>query len=551
VPLAVAIRDFLMQHPGAALRASDGKRGAYSDLFRRHIIGLLGPTGPFAHLDLEQAAQGIGVPLETLRDWLSPVLSTPHTTPSSTQSAESTSPHPLPDPVIALIINQWKSWCGSLTAFRKALLEQHRIKVSCHVLRQILELTGHRCPRPRRPGPDPEALRDAMERFFPNAQVTADGKQVSIVMGDTSSTFCWELVTDVATGAHVGLRVRDNEDSQGLLEALDHAQQTAGSPPIALLTDNKPSNHCEEVQDELERRQILDMPTTPARPQNKATVEGAFGLFAQSMPPIVLPSFSSSPRKHLKAVLFYILFAFCAGRNLAPRGRFGGRTARDLFFDQEPPTDEERQRAYGRLLETKKRILEQQDALRNRLDPSCRQFLSTAFERLGLSDPKGHFVNAIARLGFDAASEAVAIFSAKKAAATIPPADFPERYLLAIATNVAHRNEDRAVYRQLLDSRSAVCDQLLAPLLTERARLSQLPPTQLFDTTRQRFFDADTFIDRHFWWAAVTDAISLLPGPLKRHSADTVARQVACSFAIPHRDRDACIAELAALVVPL
>ena len=63
-----AVRDFLMEHPGAV--AGRGPRRRYSEELRRFVVGLTAPDGVGRTLTVEQLADTSGVPLGTLKDWL-------------------------------------------------------------------------------------------------------------------------------------------------------------------------------------------------------------------------------------------------------------------------------------------------------------------------------------------------------------------------------------------------------------------------------------------------------------------------------------------------
>src|SRR5690606_15453360 len=95
-----------------------------------------------------------------------------------------------------------------------------------------------------------------------------------------------ELHVDAHSGAFVGLSVRDTEDSAAVVDAYANGIMTTGAPPLALLLDNKPSNHTPEVVAAIDDALLIR--ATPERPQNKAHVEGAFGLFSQVLPVLLL-----------------------------------------------------------------------------------------------------------------------------------------------------------------------------------------------------------------------------------------------------------------------
>jgi hypothetical protein len=536
--VAALVRDYLAEHPGAM---STGQRHTYTVGFRHFVLDLVAPDGLACELGLERTAMATGVPADTLKDWLRlprPQKDVP--TPDEDQPNDATGM--LPE-VIAQIVELYHRWKGDFTAFCRSL-EEHRIEASTYLVRHILELTGQRRPgQPRRPKSDAEALRGELERFFPNAQVVADGKQVIVQLGDHRYVLCWELCVDADTGALTGISVRDAEDSQGLLEAVAHSEVTTGAAPEALLRDNLPANHSSQVENVLDNKGILGMPSTTYRPQNKASVEGAFGLFSQTMPDIQLPN--GSVRELARRLLFFILFAYCAGRNHTPRPRLNNRSAAEAFAE-DVPTPEERAAARRRLQEIKDRILARRNADQERTDPVCRKMLTEAFAELGLEDPEGHFVHAIARLGVDAALRALSIFKAKRRAGTLQ-VDCPERYLLGIAQNVAYQTETLAVYDELVRLRTNARDLLLRPLDDENERLqARFNTHDYLRATAHRALSAPARIDRFYWRQTTLDTFANL-GPVRRHKTGAwLARRIATAHTIPRCERNDFIAALAA-----
>ncbi len=530
LPIVCMVRDFLMEHPGAA---TSGARGFHSVAFHLFVLDLLGPSGPAHGMPVPDVAMLVGVPEGTLRQWLRAPRPVPASLPTPSSS-------PLGGGVAEQVIALWERWVGPPTVFRDVLREHHRIDLSWHLLRSLLELSGHRQPQKRRKG-DAEAIRGALERFFPGAQIMADGKHLVVELDGISYALNWELVVDADTGAHLGFDVSATEDSQALIDAVDMAVETIGDSPLAALADNKPSNHSDEVKQVMDESDIILMPSTPFRPENKSTVEGAFGLFAQTMPDIILHS--RSPRRLVSRVMFYVLWAYCAGRNQAPQQARNGKSAADLFEEAEVSA-EDRQAAKNRLLEIKKRILMRRDADRRREDPVVRTMMAREFEDLSLSDPEGRFVAALARLGLGPALEAVAVFKAKMNAGRLRT-DFPQRYLLGIAHNVAEREEDLAVFHELLRLRTEAHDLLLSPMLDDLNELVSLPTTEFIGAVFERLRLATAFVDRRFWMARLIDAFASLKATLRQVHGPWLAKRVACLFGLPRTERDSLIAALA------
>jgi len=550
--VACTVRDYLFHHPGSAIAGE--QRNTYTGRFRRLVIELLAPGGPGYALTREQAATATGVPRETLKSWLADPTRTPAAEPEPPPETDPLDPATpatalIADGLLAQVLDLWDRWEGRFVPFLRALVE-HRIRIKAHTLRALLELGGKRKPRRRnRKTADPEALRGQMETFFPNAQAVADGKAVDVWFGSTLFRFNWELLIDAYSNACTGFAVRDEEDAQALLDGLEHHVETTHGPPEALLRDNKPSNFALEVETTLEQADIISMPSTTRRPENKACVEGAFGLFEQQMPDILLPD-HTSPRELAQAVIWYVLFAYAAGRNQAPRPKLDDRTPAQAFHE-DAPTEQQRDDARQRLREIRDRILRRRAAKRDRTDPACRRILQDAFTELDLRDPEHTFIPAIARCGLDPALEAVAILQAKRAAGR-PAGDFDERYLLKIAENVRDHPEDQAVYAELVRLRERSGELVLEPLRRADAQLrSALPPPEYLEACLTRALDSAFAVDRHFWRNAFLLAFRQLDSAARRTHGPWFARRIASQFKLPQNVRDAFIADLAEAALPI
>jgi len=233
--------------------------------------------------------------------------------------------------------------------------------------------------------------------------VVGDGKQLGVVLDGRTFRLNLELDIDAATGAAVGISVRDEEDSAAVIEAFEHGVETTGAPPLALLLDNRPSNHVPEVDAALD--DTMRIRATLGRPQNKAHCEGAFGLFSQKVPPLELDT--RDPRTLAKTVAELVATTFFRALNRAPRRDRDGKTRVDLYV--QPVTSEQREAAAAALRERMRKQELAQETRAARLDPSVRALLDDAFARLGLLDPERHVRDAIACYPRDAIVDAIAI----------------------------------------------------------------------------------------------------------------------------------------------
>lgn len=146
--VARAVRDYLIQHPGAM---SGEKRYWYAKGFPRFVMGLRAPGGIAEPLSLVRFASATGVPFETLRSWNagsrrnSSEQTEPSAHPASAEDdPESSDALALPDPPdgqLAQVKALWKIWEGPFEAFTNALANEHRIQLSRQQLVELLDLS--------------------------------------------------------------------------------------------------------------------------------------------------------------------------------------------------------------------------------------------------------------------------------------------------------------------------------------------------------------------------------------------------------------------------
>jgi hypothetical protein len=531
---------FVMRHPGC-LQVGE-ERARYSDRYRRFVIELRE-----RHTDVTPSdfAKAIQIPLATLEDWMRVTPLGDLTGDDATDALDDHAGDDATDPhhpaeqdakhaQIETVLVAWRAWHGDFGAFCTHVRRDHRLELGNTLIASILFEYGARTPA-RRDGRsrDDEALRGSFETFFPGAQWVGDGKQLDVVLDGKSFRMNLELVVDAASDAAVGISVRDEEDSAAVVEAFEHGEQTTGNPPLALLLDNRPSNHTAEVDTALD--DTMRIRATPERPQNKAHVEGAFGLFAQKVPPIQLDT--RDPRALAKTVARLIATTFCRALNRAPRRDRDGKTRVDLYAQDITPEQREAARAALRERMRKQELARQTRAAR--LDPVIRALLDDAFTRLGLLDPERHFRDAIACYPRDAIVDAIAIFAGKRTAGTLPD-DVDARYLLGIVKNVHHVHEADPITDALIRERLSARDRFLAPLVAERDAILAASGTDVgatLITLVDRLACAEHTIDRHVWLDAAADLVAPIAHDQRIGLAQRAARRIHTAFRTPPHDR--------------
>ena len=548
--VAAAVLNYVKQHPGC-MRAH-GKRQGYSDKFRSFIVQL---REQHQGLALDLFARSCMVPLGTLKPWLAKpnAAPCPEATVSNDEPADNDGrQHQATLAQIQTVISAWKTWDGTFVDFTNYVRDELRVPMGRSLIVRILEACNVRLRRKRGGrSPDELALRDAFKTFFPGAQWVGDGKTVRVTLDGEPFTFNLELEVDAHSAAWVGLAVSDAEDSDAVIDSFKDGIATTGAPPLAELLDNKPANHTPEVDAELEVAGTMRIRSTPQRPQNKAHVEGAFGLFSQNVPPINL-NINTSRRNIARSLLLLVAMSVARVINHRPRADRGGRSRAELYADE--PTPEQIEQARAALKDICHRQEQARLTAEARQRPEVRALLDEYFERLDLLDPKRHIRVAIARHPLDAIVEGIAIFTGKRNAGTLPEG-VDARYLLGIVRNLALQHEGERVAEALLATRLRARDLMLEGLQRQRAAVCDPSRAghELVHDYVDRALACDRSLDRLFWLSSLADAIE------QRAAADdqrhtlfaAAARRINTTYRSPPQERQAALRLLAARLVPL
>ena len=537
--LGVEMIQFMKRNPGCV---QSGARDSYTDGYRRFVLEL---RERHADMAAPEFAAAIDLPLGTLEDWLrSPPIAEPSIA-STTAPCDPGATDDVPDPAhttkhdarqaqIETVLAAWRAWRGHFRGFCDHVRRDHRLELGTTLIASILFEYGLRVPA-RRNGRsrDDEALRKSFEIFFPGAQWVGDGKQLALVIDGKTFHRNLELVVDAATDAAVGISVRDEEDSAAVVQAFTQGVAATGGAPLALLLDNRPSNHTPEVDAALD--DTLRIRATPGRAQNKAHVEGSFGLFAQKVPPIVLDT--RDPDALATSVADLVATTFFRGLNRAPRRDRAGRTRAELYEQLVTPEQYEAAQTALRDRLRKQELARQTRAARR--DPVIAALLDDAFACLDLLDPERHVRDAIACYPRDAIVDAIAIFSGKRTAGTLPDG-VDARYLLGIVRNLHHRHEAEPITEALIRERLSARDRFLAPLVAKRDAILAANGNDVgaaLIALVDRLAAAECTIDRHVWLDAAADLVAPHPPDVRIALAKRAARRLHASFELSTRDR--------------
>ena len=536
--LTRAVLAYVLRHPGCVHHGD--VRQHYSDGFRHRVLDL---RAEHAALDVEAFAAAVEVPLGTLKDWLreppppSPVAEAEPAAPTRPE-AES--------PQMQTVLDAWARWQGSFLAFCDHVREQLRVPFGREMIARILEVHGRRKRAPREGRrPDEIALRGAFRTFFPGAQWVGDGMQLPVTIDSRRFTVNVELDLDAHTAAFTGASVRPEEDAAAVIEAFDDGFASTGKAPLALLLDNRPSNHTPEVDQAL--GDTIRIRATPDRPQNKAHVEGAFGLFSQQLPALALDTRGGAPAV-AAALARLVVQVWARTTNHRPRADRGGRSRVELYSDK--PTDEQIEQARRELRQTAERQELARRTLEARRRPEVLALLDANFARLGLLDPERHVRVAIAGYPLYAIVDGIAIFDGKRRAQTLPEgAD--ARYLLGIVRNVATEVEGEHIALRLFQLRLEARDQMLASLVAARKLVCAETNAAVVADCVDRAVGTQSPLERNFWIGSLADVLRARDQVQRQQLFLAAARRIEATFAIGPRERHAAVRQLADRLIPL
>lgn len=529
--LHVRVRDFVFDHPGCV--SGTALRRTYADRFRLFVLDLVAEQ---ADVPVAELATVVGVPLPTLKDWLRGER--PQVEPDAEPPAGPSIAH------VESVLDAWTSWRGGFRAFCDHVQLHLRIPISRQHICDILAAHGVRIPQMRRRTPDAAAYRRTFAAFFPGAQWVGDGMELRVDVDGVAYYANLELNVDVASGAFVGASIRPTEDAVAVVEALRDGVQTTGAAPHALLLDNKPSNHCPEVDGAL--GSTIKLRARPYTPTDKPHVEGAFGLFSQEAPALVV---NSDPATLAGQVAALVVMAWARAVNHRSRPDRGDKSRVELYRHARP-TAEEIAHARQRFAERLAAQQRAQETRRRKQDPVARRALDEAFERLDLADPDHTLREALACWPLDAVLAGIAVFEAKKKRGTLPES-VDARYLRGIVINLATEAECMAIADALLDERIRAQDHALHGLRQVHEQLSCADgPAALIKSYIQRAVQAHRQLDRHYWLRAAADVAAQDP-PQRQPLLRLAARHLSSTHTLPARDRSAAIRFLYAKAVSI
>lgn len=557
-----AILRYRVEHPGAW---SSGEHNTYSpDGLRPFVLQLADDVGVGERLTQSLFAEYVEIPLPTLKDWWSAARAsgepasmedsdppTPDAPRGRSMSPEETtaSPSPTPEPgadptgaettsastpsatatVAELslslemieIIKLYNKWDGTLRAFVRHLRDEHDLPYNRGEVTEILHMAAER-KLLRRP-PPPFRVRGSSLVPPPGVQATGDGKELVIVLDGRRYKLIWQPTMDVGSTAIIGNAIRPNEDTEGVLRSFREGVATTGDIPGFLLLDNKECNKSADLVAGLPAQTTL-MHSTLGRPQNKAVIEGMFGLFDEELGEVIAVIDTSSETNLVTSVAEAVTRAWDAGRNGRRRKR-DGRSPVERYRQQHTP--EEHKAAIERLAAIKRRHDEQSAGNVARCDPEVIAALEDACTRFGF-DRDGDLLARLGAFSITAVREAAAIYFAKKTAGRLEP-DAGLRYFGGIVRNCQYAIELHLFEVDLVDQLQRSGKLVLDHLERTATSLAELDLAPRVTRIVDELLLVPTPIAQVFWRRHLQNVCADIPVdlciPLRQHLCRRIRNQ--------------------------
>lgn len=438
--LTITLLRFQLEHPGAVVQ-HNGRR-SYSPAFRRLVLqqhDLLVPVQMGEAL-FGSAAE---VPIDTLNDWLRSDRAglEEQVVQLADRHRDLRPPAEMSEGVRVLFaeLQRWEGSTRDFIAHGTAASGLTRAQV-----RRVLQIMGVITPRHLKP----PRHRGSAEQMAPGAVGVQDAKIIDIkLMGSgRNDRRTVHMQADQATQTITGHVVVDDECAAGGAAAFEKSVHAlGGTPPLALLVDNKPCYKEERFRSGIEKTTMI-IHSTKGRPQNNAVAEGGvFSVFEHAVGTITLDD--SSTEALVSSAVSEVFRAYGAARNTTPCAEFGGQS-RQTVLQSYRPSFERQQRDLEFLRKLKARHERKYPTFE---DERSRALLDEGFARWHLleKDPTGSLRRYLSYCSPAAVKLGLAVFAAKMGRGVLDERH-NHRYLAKLIRTFQEEEDLRAAEDELL-----------------------------------------------------------------------------------------------------
>ncbi len=498
--LLVAVLEYRLEHPGAVVIHASG-RATYNAGFKRFILNA---SDRFVGRD-EDFCRVVKVPWSTFMTWRQLDAKEPIISPQRPERRGVWPTGAQPNELARTVIDDYMRWEGKFGDFLRDA--SRRLGIAPVAVRGVLRIACMLAPNNIKP----PRYRGATIKGTPGAIIVTDGKdiKVNLTASGESRTFNWQGTVDQATACHLAVVVTPTEDAAAAGDAYMQAWEFLGRPPLALVHDQKPIYWDTELRKLVELETVM-IPATLERPENKAVVEGQFGLFEQQVGTIVLDDTNTATL--VMSAAREVLRAFTAASNHAARAELNGRSRAEAVRAACP--DPKKDAALVASLKAN-HLRGRHRAAPLPTAPVALALLDEAYANLGLTadDAKGSRRPWLAATYEPAAiRQAVAIFGAMRAKGKLR-GKYAERYLIKLIresqVEIDLEREGDLLLKWAETERSSWLAELIKVADAMRAD-TESPEEFVMELAEQALYGG-IFLEKAFWEKALIEALSEAP----------------------------------------
>jgi transposase InsO family protein len=180
---------------------------------------------------------------------------------------------------------------------------------------------------------------DKILRFKPNQLWCTDGKRLVIVLNGEIFQSAWQCLVDGKTTVIVGGVIRDEENTQNLLEALKASWEKTGIKPMAIVLDNRLSENMPAIRAFLDEHGIEIINTFPGNSKSNGIAEENFNVYDRWVGAVEITG--TRPDELARSIQAAFVEVFTQMRGHKPRRALSFKTAREVMDETQPATPEE------------------------------------------------------------------------------------------------------------------------------------------------------------------------------------------------------------------
>jgi len=526
--LRVEVLERQISHPGSVVEHEF--RTTYSLCYKRFILDLFDRES----LPVNLFSEIVKIPAKTLEKWLQqdkkePIQAAPKKTSLPNYQGYS------PSECVQTIVSDFQVWVGTLKDF--LIRTSQRTGLPMNQIKNLMISTGLIRPKI---GVKKNRNRGSRETPSPGAIVETDGKKITVNLSDSGEkrSYNWQGIIDQGSMAHTSVTVTKTECAEGVKKAFDETCRLLGKAPEALVHDGLPIYQDEDLRKHIESQGTTMIQAQKARPENKATIEGEFGKFAQQVGPIELDD--SSKDALIESCVEQIIKAYTAGINHASRFEYKGKSRLEEL--KTGIINPERDRI----------LIEQLKARHQGYFPSIPHsdyetslaILKDRWQAFDLDDfdPKHKKLNWIAStFSYNAIIAGLEIFTRKLESGTFGSRKYQLRYLIKVIRSSEEQllleKADTDFTRYAMETSQGLLSQYAADL--ELAKSESGSESELLFAMADNALSGSIVLERSFWQNLLLNKLKNVPDAIR-----TVVNHVKRVYEADYHDRKSLIQKL-------